>query len=370
MTTQIGNLKVSATAEFEPRAFPEHGTLPAQFGSIVRIRTVDGDQPPALKTLIFEFDKHGKLNFKGVPTCTLAKLEGTTPDEARKRLRRRPGRHRDRQSAGRNARRKPAFTLSSPISIFNAPPEGGMPTLIAHAYETVPSPQALITQFKIERIHHGRYGYRTEIELPAIAGGDGAAILAEAKFGRTYKRGGREVGYVEAECSGGRLQVYGKLRIHRRQPPAVAPHLALPHGLSGGAPPAAARGRSAPRRDRRRRGGRRGEVETREIRLEVNAAFQPRALPAHSFAPVTSTASLDIAKPGGGEPLALEQIVLDFDRDGRLDVAGLPTCAPERIAAARSKKRGRICKGAIVGTGKLEALVAPPLRPGPDQLGR
>ena len=46
---------------------------------------LNGDQPPALKTLIFEFDKHGKLNFRGMPTCTTAKLEGTTPDEARKR---------------------------------------------------------------------------------------------------------------------------------------------------------------------------------------------------------------------------------------------------------------------------------------------
>jgi len=210
VTTQIGNLKVSATAEFQPRVFPEHGTLPAHFGSIVRIRSVNGDQPPALKTLIFEFDKHGKLNFKGVPTCTVAKLEGTTPGEARKRcagalLGTGTGKARVEMPG------KPPFTITSPISIFNAPPEGGRPALIAHAYETVPSPQALLVPFTIEKVNHGRYGYRTEIQLPPIAGGDGAAILAEAQFGRTYKRHGRKVGYAEAECAGGRLQVYGKL---------------------------------------------------------------------------------------------------------------------------------------------------------------
>ena len=64
-----------------------------------------------------------------------------------------------------------------------------------------------------------------------------------------------------------------------------------------------------------------------------------------------------ITKPGGGEPPALQQIVLDFDRDGRLDAGGLPTCAPERIAAASVEEARRICKGAIVGTGKIEALV-------------
>jgi hypothetical protein len=83
--------------------------------------------------------------------------------------------------------------------------------MIAHAYETVPSPQALLVPFSVERVSHGRYGYRTEIQLPEIAGGDGAAVLAEARFGRTFKRHGKKVGYAEAECVGGRLQVYGRL---------------------------------------------------------------------------------------------------------------------------------------------------------------
>jgi hypothetical protein len=210
VTTQIGNLKVSATAEFQPRQFPPHGTVPAQFGTIVRIGTVNGDQPPALKTVLFELDKHGKINFKGVPTCTVAQLEGTTPSEARKRcagalLGTGMGKARVEMPG------KPPFTISSPISIFNAPPEGGKPAMIAHAYEKVPSPQALLVPFTLERINHGRYGYRAELELPPIAGGDGAAILAEASFGRTYTHHGHKVGYVEAECSGGRLQVYGKL---------------------------------------------------------------------------------------------------------------------------------------------------------------
>ncbi len=210
VTSQLGDLKLSATAEFQPRAFPEHGTLPATFGSIVRIKTVDGDQPPALKSLVFEFDKHGKLNFKGVPTCTVAKLEGTTPAEARK--------HCAGALLGTGTGKARVeihgmapFTISSPISIFNAPPEGGRPALIAHAYETVPSPQALLVPFTVEKISHGRYGYRTEIQLPPIAGGAGAATLSEVTFGRTYKRHGHKVGYAEAECVGGRLQVYGRV---------------------------------------------------------------------------------------------------------------------------------------------------------------
>lgn len=98
-------------------------------------------------------------------------------------------------------------------------------------------------------------------------------------------------------------------------------------------------------------------VETREVRLELNAAFQPRNLPAHSFAPVEFEGGLEVSRPGGGVPPALQQIVLDFDRDGRLDAGGLPTCAPETIDAAGVAEARRLCKGAIVGTGKLEALI-------------
>jgi hypothetical protein len=106
-------------------------------------------------------------------------------------------------------------------------------------------------------------------------------------------------------------------------------------------------------------------VETREIRLRLNADFQPLDLPVKSFAPVQFEGYLDIANPGGGAPPVLKQVIVDFDRDGRLDVAGLPTCAPERIAEVSVEEARSICKSAIVGTGKLEALVSLPSGPVP-----
>jgi hypothetical protein len=105
------------------------------------------------------------------------------------------------------------FTITSPLSFFNGPSSGGRPTLIAHAYETVPAPQALLVPIAIERVSSGRYGFRAEVQLPEIAGGFGAATLAEAKIGAVRKRGGREVGYINARCVGGRLQVQGKAKF-------------------------------------------------------------------------------------------------------------------------------------------------------------
>jgi hypothetical protein len=108
-------------------------------------------------------------------------------------------------------------------------------------------------------------------------------------------------------------------------------------------------------------------VETREIRLKLNADFQPLNLPKSTFAPVRFEGYLDLAKPGGGAPPALTQVVMDFDRDGRLDVAGLPTCAPEQIAQVSVEEARAICKSAIVGSGELEALISLPGGPVPTR---
>ncbi len=102
-------------------------------------------------------------------------------------------------------------------------------------------------------------------------------------------------------------------------------------------------------------------VETRELRLKLNADFQPLYLPVHQFAPVEFEGYLDLTKPGGGgPPPTLQQVVVDFDRDGHLDVTGLPTCAPETIAQASTEEARALCKSAMVGSGKLEALVSLP----------
>jgi len=209
---EIGNTVVSATAALTPRSLPAHGGAPVTVKSSVRIRTRDGSQPPALKTLTFLFDKHGFIETKGVPVCTAARLAGTTPAQARQRC---AG---ALVGTGTGKARvtmpgRPAVTISSPLSFFNGPPSGGNPTLIAHAYETVPAPKTLLVPIEIKRIRGARYGFRVEIEMPPIAEGFGAATLAEASVGRTYKHGGRRVGYLNARCAGGRLQVNGALHF-------------------------------------------------------------------------------------------------------------------------------------------------------------
>lgn len=212
ITAEVGSVWVSATVTMQPRELPKRGNAPISLETVTRVGTRDGSTPPTLKTLLFLLDKNGTVDTKGLPTCTPAKLEGTTPAAARKRC---AGAlvGEGKAKALVTMPGKPPFTISSPVSLFNAPPADGKPTLIAHAYEQVPAPKTLLVPIAIERVSSGRYGFRAEVEMPEVAAGFGAPILAEATVGATRKRGGKTVGYVNAHCNGGRLQVQGSARF-------------------------------------------------------------------------------------------------------------------------------------------------------------
>jgi hypothetical protein len=205
---EIGKTVVSATASIAPRALPARGDAPVEVSSVTRVKTTDGSPPPTLKELVFVFDKHGSIDTRGLPVCTLAKLAEATPAVARKRCR---GAivGEGTGKAEVNFPDQAPIQISSPLTFFNAPAVGGKPTLIVHGYETVPVAKAVLSQFSIERVSKGRYGFRVKIPVPEIAGGFGAATLAEATIGASWKRGGRTVGYANASCAGGRLEVQG-----------------------------------------------------------------------------------------------------------------------------------------------------------------
>jgi hypothetical protein len=94
--------------------------------------------------------------------------------------------------------------------------------------------------------------------------------------------------------------------------------------------------------------------------LRADGGFEPRTLPRRAFAPIRFQGYVDISATGGGVPAALQQAVLEFDRDGRLSTRGLPTCSVEQIAEATPQEARAACKNSIVGTGHVTASIALP----------
>jgi hypothetical protein len=98
-------------------------------------------------------------------------------------------------------------------------------------------------------------------------------------------------------------------------------------------------------------------VKVGTLVLTADGGFTPRTLPRHRFAPIAFEGHADFKETTGGIPPALQQVILQFDRDGRLSTAGLPTCDPSQLQEKTTEEARAECPGAIVGTGHVEALI-------------
>jgi hypothetical protein len=206
---QAGNLVVIGDGGFTPTRLPKFHDAPIEIYGGGKITTITGDFPPIIKTLTFEFDRHGHVETRGLAACTAGKLEASTVADARKRC---PG-----SIVGTGFGRgvvdfpeQAPIPVSSPITIFNGPRKHGNDTVLAHFYTTVPAPTAFVIPIEIEKINKGIYGYRTETKIPKIAGGNGIPLSGSIRIGRKWNFKGKHLSYVNARCETGRLQARGE----------------------------------------------------------------------------------------------------------------------------------------------------------------
>jgi hypothetical protein len=206
---QAGNIIAIGEGGFTPTALPKSKDAPITIFGKGRLTTADGTLPPVLKTIDFEFDKHGSVQTEGLPKCTSGQLQTTTVPAARKRC---PG-----AIVGTGFGRavvkfpeQPGIPVSSPITIFNGPTIKGDPSVFAHFYTTVPAPVAFVVPIRIETIHNGRYGYRVNTTIPKIAGGAGIPLSGQIRIGRKWTYKGVKHSYINARCPDGRLQAVGR----------------------------------------------------------------------------------------------------------------------------------------------------------------
>ncbi len=210
---RAGDLIIEAHGGFAPQALPKTENAPITIHGGGKLSTVSGALPPILQTLTIEFDRHGAVETTGLAVCTAAKLQSTTVSQARRNC--------PEAIVGRGfghavvafPEQKP-IPVSSPITIFNGPPKDGDPTVLAHAYTTVPVPTTFIVPIVIERIHDGVYGYRTKARIPKIAGGSGVPISGSLKIGRKWTYKGKRYSYVNARCEVGHLQAKGEFTFN------------------------------------------------------------------------------------------------------------------------------------------------------------
>lgn len=101
-----------------------------------------------------------------------------------------------------------------------------------------------------------------------------------------------------------------------------------------------------------------GLVEVDNLVLRADGTFEPRKLPSKAFVPLEFRGRVAVASKDGDRPVALRQAIIDLDHDGRLGVRGLPSCPPDRVADASVAAARSLCRAAIVGRGRVAALIS------------
>jgi hypothetical protein len=205
---QAGNLIVNVNGGFSPSKLPKHQFAPITLRASADISTADGSVPPPLQKVVIDFDRNGLVQTKGLPICRPQQLENTTAPQARRTCKNAivgTGTS-DALIAFPDQAPIPA---SSPLTIFNGPKIGGNPSVIVHAYLTIPAPTTFVIPSPITRIS-GPFRYRVTANIPPIAGGYGSVTHFDFKVRKSWKQGGKTVSYASARCPTGHLQAQGQ----------------------------------------------------------------------------------------------------------------------------------------------------------------
>lgn len=202
-----GTLVLLADGRFDPRTLPRTRFAPIELRGRVDLAAKDGASLPALRRVVLDIDRDGRLAAAGLATCTVEQVAGASSAVARQRC------GAAQIGSGRMVVLVSLLGVSlrtgSPLTLFNGPRQKGMPTILAHVRVAAPMPETLTFLIPIER-RKGNYAYRALVDLPEIAGGLGAITHLDFALGRRYRVGGTQHSYLAARCSREKIDVHGR----------------------------------------------------------------------------------------------------------------------------------------------------------------
>lgn len=195
----VGNLEIEFDGGFSPKALSKTKPTPISFFLWAKLRTLDGEHPPAATEFKLETDKNGSIDVKGVPVCTSGKLQSQTTAAARRVCGQAIVGEGTTEAAVKFPE-QPSINVKSELLAFNGGFKGGVTTLYVHAFLNAPVTAALVTTVKIKKIKNGRFGLLSVGKIPKIAGGAGSPTYFKLKFDK---------GILFAKCPDGRLLARG-----------------------------------------------------------------------------------------------------------------------------------------------------------------
>lgn len=204
-------------------------------------------------------------------------------------------------------------------------------------------PQAAIYVFDSSGTYLGRLKHNVIDALPPGLAVDNSA---KATQGRVYVTSGN------TEFAS--VYVYGpNAETDLALPPLPSP---APGGPFGGVAVGSALTTGTPSAPSPRQAGS-TLVQKGGVRLALSGGLAPRSLPRRQRAPIGIDVEGRLSTIDGTELPKLHQIRIEFNRNGQLQTAGLPSCDPARIRIASTSRAASACRAALLGEGRFEADV-------------
>ncbi|HEX5713464.1 MAG TPA: hypothetical protein VFX85_09150 [Solirubrobacterales bacterium] len=196
--TAKGNLFVKFSGGIEPNALPRHARAPIAVAVTGTIRTLSGEQPPALRGISIAINQGGHVDSYGLPRCFRHQIEPSSTEEALARcgsaLVGRGSYHADISFPEQSA-----FPSDGRVLAFNTVVDGKR-AILAHVYGGQPIPITRIFVFHI-RETPGTYGTILKASLPASINRYGYLKQISLRLHRLYTYKGQRRSYLSAACA-------------------------------------------------------------------------------------------------------------------------------------------------------------------------
>lgn len=94
--------------------------------------------------------------------------------------------------------------------------------------------------------------------------------------------------------------------------------------------------------------------------VTFGGTLSPKQLPKNKYVPVTSNIFGKVKTSDGTHPSAFREVVVDVDKDFKINVKGYPVCKAGELEARDTKAALKACGNTVLGEGEAHAEIAFP----------
>jgi hypothetical protein len=192
-----GTLQVSFNGGISPQKLPRDELAPVTVLMNGKITTTDRSAPPKLEKIVLAINKEGVLDAKGLPTCSIARLNSLSSSQAKQACSGALIGHGNVTSRV-SLPGQGAFASSGELLAFNGKLHGKA-AVLAQVASKAPLPLTYVIPFEVKK-SGGSFGTTLVGTLPEIASEYGYISAFSLALSRKYTFKGKPHSYASASC--------------------------------------------------------------------------------------------------------------------------------------------------------------------------